>query len=296
MKIFVLLILTVFASEKENDAENNPNFGENRILVKIEEDEYSKVNKKSEYIGVSYDKKLSKWCVRRWSKDENKIVYNGVYDDEQTAACASDTLARKVMDNGERKLKLNFPDDYAEVYQEEKQTSSNYIGVSYNKKHSKWCAQRWNKCENKVVSNGYYDDEEAAAHASDTLARKLMHNGEQKLKLNFPDSYTEVDIDKDKTTTSKYIGVFFHKNRSKWCAQRWCKPEHKMVYNGNYDDEEAAAHASDTLARKLMCNGEQKLKLNFPDDSTEVYPDENRKKKRKRPSSTEQISSNTNEV
>ena len=51
VKVFVLLILTVFASEtnenEENDrkyGEKNGNSAENSIIVKIEEDEYAKVN------------------------------------------------------------------------------------------------------------------------------------------------------------------------------------------------------------------------------------------------------------
>ena len=59
-------------------------------------------------------------------------------------------------------------------------------------KNSKWYASRWNKNEKKNFHNGYYDNEETAAHASDTLARKLMENGEQGHKLNFPDDHTEV--------------------------------------------------------------------------------------------------------
>ena len=47
-----------------------------------------------------------------------------------------------------------------------------------------------------------------------------------------------------------------------------------MLFNGYYDDEETAARASDTLARKLMKSGEQNHKLNFPEDDTEVYPQE----------------------
>ena len=46
-----------------------------------------------------------------------------------------------------------------------------------------------------------------------------------------------------------------------------------MLFNGYYDDEKTAARASDTLARKLMKSGEQTLKLNFPEDDTEVYPE-----------------------
>merc|ERR1712098_995892 len=106
MTLFVLLILTVFASEKmTNEVENEEKYGnteENSILVKIEEDDYDKVNKSSKFIGVTYHKKISKWLVQRKSKNENKNVYNGCYDDEETAAHASDTLARKIMKNGEQ--------------------------------------------------------------------------------------------------------------------------------------------------------------------------------------------------
>ena len=66
--------------------------------------------------------------------------------------------------------------------------------------------------------------------------------------------------------------MIFDGNTSKWRVQRWSK--NKLFYNGHYDDEETAAHASDTLARKLMKNGEQNHKLNFPEDDAEVYPQE----------------------
>merc|ERR1712098_745105 len=75
-------------------------------------------SKKSEFIGVSFNKKESNWRVQRWSK--NKWFYNGHYDDEETAAHASDTLARKLMKNGERNHILNFPEDDTEVYPEKK--------------------------------------------------------------------------------------------------------------------------------------------------------------------------------
>merc|ERR1712098_13840 len=178
------------------------------------------------------------------------------------------------------KLKLNFPDDHTEVYPEKKQFTSKFIGVSYNEKKSKWSAQRRSKNENRVITNGFYDNSEKAAHASDTLARKLMENGEQKLKLNFPDDHTEVHRE-EKSITSKYIGVSYHKRDSRWRAQRHSKNENKCVSNGYYDDEETAAHASDTLARTLMENSEQILKLNFPDDHTKVYSADNQKKRKR---------------
>jgi len=199
------------------------------------------------------------------------MLYNGRYDDEETAARASDTLARKLMKNGEQTLKLNFPEDDIEIYPEKKQNSSKFLGVSFNIKESKWKVQRRSKKENKRFSNGCYDDEETAARASDTLARKLMKSGEQTLKLNFPEDDTEV-YPEEKKTSSKFIGVIFNKKQSNWKVER--RSKNKTLYNGYYEDEQIAARASDTFARKLMNNSEQTLKLNFPEDDTEVYPEE----------------------
>ena len=69
---------------------------------------------------------------------------------------------------------------------------SKYIGVSCNKKDERWREQKRSKNEKEKVSNGTYKDEETAAHASDTLARELMENGEKNHKLNFPNDHTEV--------------------------------------------------------------------------------------------------------
>merc|ERR1712098_125368 len=113
-----------------------------------------------------------------------------------------------------------------------------------------------------------------------TLWQKLMENGKQKLKLNFPEDHTELHSKKKK---SKFIGVSSNERKSKWFAQRRSKNEKKIVFNGYYEDEETAAHASDTLVRQLMENGEKNHKLNFPDNHTEVYPEKNQKNKRKRP-------------
>jgi len=230
---------------------------------------------------VSYDARRSKWQAYRRSKLEKKTAHNGRYDNEKTAAHASDTLVRKLMANGEQGHKLNFPDDDTEVLPEEEINSSHYIGVSYNVKYSKWQAQRYRKLEKKNVCNGNYADEKTAAHASDTLARILMANGEQGHKLNFPDDDIKVLPEQEKNS-SQYIGVAYDVRRSKWRAYRYSKLEKKTAHNGSYGIEETAARESDTLARKLMANGEQGHKLNFPDDDTEVIREECQRK-RKRP-------------
>merc|ERR1712098_619179 len=83
-----------------------------------------------------------------------------------------------------------------------------------------------------------------------------------------------------KIQTSVYIGVTYVQKNSKWFVNRRSKTAKKMVCYGSYDNEETAAHASDTLVRKLIKNGEQGHKLNFPDDDTEVHPDQKKKRKR----------------
>jgi predicted transcriptional regulator len=58
---------------------------------------------------VFYVDKLSKWRVSRYSKNQKKNFYNGTYKDEETAAHASDSLARQLMENGKQNHILNFP-------------------------------------------------------------------------------------------------------------------------------------------------------------------------------------------
>ena len=74
--------------------------------------------RKPNFVGLYYNKKLAKWTAYRWSKKENKDVYNGSYKVEKTAARASDTLARELLEKGEKGHKLNFPDDNTEVHAE----------------------------------------------------------------------------------------------------------------------------------------------------------------------------------
>merc|ERR1712098_275667 len=158
--------------------------------------------------------------------------------------------------------------------------TSRFIGVSYNESVKRWHVKRWSKKEKKMVNNGYYKDEDTAAHASDNLARKLMQNGEQNHKLNFPENNTEVNP--ETKNTSSYIGVSYSQTQEKWQVSRRSNSEKKMVHNGTYKDEETAAHASDTLARTLMANGEHNHRLNFSDDDLEVYGKKALKNKRKR--------------
>jgi hypothetical protein len=174
MKIEVLLLMIAhaFASEQtKNEAESTAKslenikekLTENPILVKIEEDECAKGKTASDFIGVTYNMyegRTPKWRAQRWNKSEKKKYYNGYYDDEKTAARASDTLARTLMKRSDQNLKLNFPDDETEVHKKTLEPTSLYFGVNYNSKISKWYAQRRSKEGKNTVSNGCYNDEE----------------------------------------------------------------------------------------------------------------------------------------
>merc|ERR1712098_151158 len=119
MRCLVLIVLAFASNENKKDFGSVDRNEEQPIVVKIEEDEYFK--KKTNYIGMAYDSRTSKWRAQRWSKNERKNVHNEAsYKDEETAAHASDTLARKLIANGERDHKLNFPDDDTEVYAKKK--------------------------------------------------------------------------------------------------------------------------------------------------------------------------------
>jgi len=231
------------------------------------------------YIGLYYAKTKFKWCAQRWSKHENKMIFKGYYANEETAARASDTLARQLMKNGEDNHKLNFPSDDFDVNPERKKRYKyQYVGVSYHHDRAKgWCARRWSKNENKMFYNGYYENEETAAHASDTLAKQLMRKGERSQTLNFPEDDTEIYPEEKHP---KYFGVSYNKNNLKWYVCRHSKIKKTTAYNGYYDSEEAAARASDTLAMELLKNGEEHHKLNFADD--DHIENASHKNKRKR--------------
>jgi len=77
------------------------------------------------FIGVSLDILLNEWVAHRHSTKEDHRFITGTYQDEETAAFASDCLARKLIANGEKGHKLNFPDVLSESQNESKKTAEN---------------------------------------------------------------------------------------------------------------------------------------------------------------------------
>jgi len=175
-------------------------------------------------------------------------------------------------------------------------TTSEFVGVSWVKKSRKWMASM--KHDGKMQRLGCFDDEREAARAVDTAARRLRGddahgrragNGSW-LRVNFP---TEEEVKRakdrgalltkedkaaaaaavsDQQGPSKFVGVSWNKKDRKWEAK--ITHDGKQQHLGRFDDEQEAAQAVDTAARRLRGNdahggraggrGKQWHRLNFP--------------------------------
>jgi hypothetical protein len=226
-------------------------------------------SKRSKYRGVYWDKSNSKWKAQIHQAGKRHSL--GSFDDEEEAARAYDRAAK--VHYGDTAT-LNFKhhhEEERECKEEEEEAkksggrpssrkegswlsssqTSKYRGVYWNKRDSKWNAQI---CQaGKQHSLGCFNDEEEAARAYDRAAR--AHRGD-KATLNFP---AEGEQGVDNGQTSKYRGVTWNKNSSKWIAR--IKHTGKHHHLGYFHDEEDAARAYNRAAR---AHTDDKAVPNFP--------------------------------
>jgi hypothetical protein len=179
----------------------------------------------SEYVGIHWDKRAGNWSTKL--RQNGKQHYLGGFDDEHEAARAVDTAARRLRGedahggrSGTNWNRLNFPterevrravergavltaeDRAAAVAASEQQGPSKFVGVSWTKKNRKWMANI--KHNGNQHHLGYFDDEQQAATAFDTAARRVRgdeaHGGTfgaafgkrfHRHRLNFP---TQVEV------------------------------------------------------------------------------------------------------
>jgi hypothetical protein len=128
----------------------------------------------SRFLGVSWDKSSKKW--RAYYKDaERKNHHVGLYDDEEVAARARD---KAITDPGlADKRDTNAVDASGALVPRERtirrdrsavvaptDTSSKFWGVRWDKKSRQWKAQ-YRDTNYKTLHLGYFDTQEAAAHA-----------------------------------------------------------------------------------------------------------------------------------
>ena len=152
----------------------------------------------SQLMGVSWDKSKGKWKAH-WKRH-----HLGYHATEEAAAQAYNSYVEDGVDPVTRR----------------EHTSSQFKGVSWNKKDGRWVAQ----CKGNRL--GFHDTEEAAAQAYNKYVK---------------DGVIPVKPPRKKSckSSSQFRGVSWKKTRGKWAAK--CKG----VSLGYHDTEEAAARAYD---------------------------------------------------
>ena len=148
----------------------------------------------SRFWGVSWARKGKKW--KAYYKDaDGKKRHLGLFDDEEEAARARDQAIR---DAGlENKRRMNAVDATGALVPREQTirfdraavvapdpsrdpttTTSKFWGVSWNKSARRWMA-RYRDANGKTRSIGYYDTQEAAAHAVNAAIRRAGLEGKR---------------------------------------------------------------------------------------------------------------------
>ena len=102
-----------------------------------------------------------------------------------------------------------------------KNTLSQYVGVTFDKKTNKWPACIW--IDNERYHLGYFDSEFQASRTYQKALKK----------------WNELEIlpERVKPKSSKYKNISFNSKASKWCAI------YKKKWLGHYNDEEVAYQA-----------------------------------------------------
>ena len=171
--------------------------------------------------------------------------------------------------------------------------SSNFHGVSWNKRNRTWFA--YVQHDKKRHRLGYFDDEVDAARAFDRAARRLrgdkahgLYWQPSRCRLNFPTEsevkkaneaealrLAEADAAAKVTRPSKFVGVCWTRTKNKWVARIQVLNEQtgsrRAQHIGYFHDEHEAARHFDQTARRLRGNeahggqrGPTWARLNFP--------------------------------
>ncbi|KAK3273993.1 hypothetical protein CYMTET_17800, partial [Cymbomonas tetramitiformis] len=154
----------------------------------------------------------------------------------------------------------------ADAPQEKRKATSRYRGVSWRKSNRKWWAKIFAK--GTTLNVGFFEDEEEAARAYDSEARRLRGSD---AKTNFHEDggnaapsaaavLADAPQEKGKACSSRYRGVCWHKSNRKWWAHIYAFGRKRSV--GFFKDKEEAARAYDCEARRLRGSN---AVTNFPE-------------------------------
>jgi hypothetical protein len=164
---------------------------------------------------------------------------------------------------------------------------SRYLGVSWNKVRCSWHAQLTDPQTKRSRHIGSFASEVEAARAFDAAAVQLHGQG---AKRNF-ETISEMPVSlgekRKQRSSSRYIGVSFHKAQSAWSVQLTDPQAKRQLRIGNYASEEDAARAYDCAAVQLHGQG---AKRNFPGEDISKLPETvGEKQKQKQRSSSPHI-------
>ncbi len=142
---------------------------------------------------MHWDRANKKWKAQYRDAD-GKVRHIGLFDDEEDAARAYNAAIRRAGLEDKRRMNAVdatgalVPREYTRSYRgvvvasdlsrDPTTTTSKFWGVSWNKSARRWMA-RYRDANGKTRSIGYYDTQEAAAHAVNAAIRRAGLEGKR---------------------------------------------------------------------------------------------------------------------
>jgi len=202
----------------------------NTTVSAMPNQEQRKKGKISKYKGVFWHNQREKWYVVLYVSKEQSQKYGGRFNDELDAAKKVNQLCEDFGIPQQNPELSAIPNEQSQ----KKEKISQYKGVTWHKQRKKWYAQVtdrqvWVK-KQKQKYGGYFNEEIDAAKRVNQLCEEM------EIPLLNPTTNAIPNQQQAKEQTSQYKGVYYHKQKRKWCARIYTK-EKKQQNVGMFKDE-----------------------------------------------------------